>query len=141
MKITKSKLVPESITSKGKYHLVTFAETGFAALSYYGEMFKIDHESLENFSSRVNENDESGSLYPKAPISIIPRRYIRDMDDSDELKRVIVEFLKMNMQIIHAKRILLDFSPVYDTFVIQACENALKSPYAKEILEAVIIDK
>lgn len=139
MKIIKLKKEPESALT-GEYHIVTFAETGFAMLNFYCENFNIDWQTREDFSDQSNKKDESGSLHPKAPISIIPRRYIRDMSDSIELGNQIIEFLKFNKKTIQAKKILFDFRAGVHSFVIEACEYALKSPYAKGIIEAIIID-
>ncbi|RUQ35072.1 MAG: hypothetical protein EKK71_14030, partial [Candidatus Competibacteraceae bacterium] len=59
------------------FHVLTFAETGFAMLNIYGEQFGLDRDTIEKFSRQVNNKDESGSLFPKAPISAIPRHFIR----------------------------------------------------------------
>ncbi|MDV6345037.1 hypothetical protein [Nitrosomonas sp. Is37] len=140
MRIIKTRSAPESAKS-GEYHILTFAETGFAMLNLYGESFGIDRDAIENFSRQSNRADESGSLYPKAPISIVPRRYVRDLNDANQLANQIIEFLKANQKTIHAKKILFDFRAGVDKFVIEACEHALKSPYANGIDEAVIIDE
>jgi hypothetical protein len=140
MKIVKRQDAPKSV-QKGKYHILTFAETGFAMLNFYGETFGIDRDTLENFSKQANRKDESGSLHPKAPISIVPRRYIRDLQDVEKLTEQIIEFLQVNQQTIHAKKILFDFRAGVDSFVIEACEMALQSPYADGIDEVIIIDE
>jgi len=140
MKIIKRQDAPES-AQQGEFHILTFAETGFSMLNIYGESFGIAKEDLEKFSRKANIEDKSGSLYPKAPISIVPRRYIRDLMDVEKLAEQIIEFLKVNQKTIHAKKILFDFRAGVDPFVIEACEIALQSPYANGIEDAVIVDE
>jgi hypothetical protein len=108
MEIVKRQNAPESV-QEGEYHILTFAETGFAMLNFYGETFGIDRDTLENFSQQANRQDESGSLHPKAPISIVPRRYIRDLQNVEQLTEQVIEFLKVNHQTIHAKKYYLIF--------------------------------
>ncbi len=137
MKITK---VNEfSLEGKDGYHIVTFAETGFAMLNSYGEHFGLDENTIEKFSCEVNERDESRSLHPKAPISAVPRRYIRDMADAAELENQIEDLLAANSTTIHATKVLFDFRAGVAPFVIEACERALCHPHAAVIEEAVII--
>ena len=140
MRIVKRQDAPES-AKQGEYHILTFAETGFAMLNIYGESFGILREDLEKFSRKANREDESGSLHPKAPISIVPRRYIRDLMDAEKLAGQIIEFLKANQKTIHAKKILFDFRAGVDSFVIEACEIALQSQYSNGIEDAIIIDE
>ncbi|MEI7869376.1 MAG: hypothetical protein WCI11_15920 [Candidatus Methylumidiphilus sp.] len=108
MRIVKRHDAPES-ARQGEYHILTFAETGFAMLNIYGEAFCIVRDDLQKFSMKANREDESGSLHPKAPISIVPRRYIRDLMDAEKLAGQIIEFLKANQKTIHAKKYFLIF--------------------------------
>ena len=142
MNINKMNEAPNRATIiKDKYHIVTFAETGFAMLNIYAEYFGIDRDTIEAFSEQVNQKDESGSLHPKAPISVVPRRYIRDLHDETKLESQLNEFLKVNQSTIKAKKILFDFRAGVDKFVVTACESAVNSKFAKEVDEVIIINK
>lgn len=123
------------------YHVLTFAETGFAMLNKYGKEFGLDIDTIENFSRQVNRMDESGSLYPKAPISAVPRRFIRDNEDSEILSEQIKEFLKANQDRIKANKLLFDFQAGVAPFVIDACRTALDSDLVNGIYEVVIINE
>ena len=123
------------------YHVLTFAETGFAMLNVYSEEFGIDRNTIERFSQEVNQKDESGSLHPKAPISAVPRHFIRDNNNSARLAVQIKEFLKANENQIKANKLLIDLRAGVAPFVLEACKIALKIPHAICINKVVIINE
>lgn len=123
------------------YHVLTFAETGFAMLNMYAEQFDLDRDTIERFSQQVNRKDESGSLHPRAPISAVPRHFIRDDNNSKILAKQIIDFLKANKNHVKATKVLLDFRAGVAPFVVDACKIALKSPYSIGIEEVVIINE
>lgn len=139
MNITETSNYNEPLKETG-FHVLTFAETGFAMLNIYGRQFDIDEDIIEAFSNQVNERSESGSLFPKAPISAVPRWLIRDNDKADLLAEQIVDFLIANHSDIKATRLLFDFRAGVDPFVVDACRRALESPYANGVEEVVIIN-
>jgi hypothetical protein len=141
MEIIKTACAPEISKINNQYHILTFAETGFAMLNFYGNVFDVDNKTLNEFSEVTNQKDESGSLFPVAPISIVPQRYIRTLCDVKKLKAKIVEFLKVNQEVIHAKVLLFDFRSGVAPFVIQACESALDSKFAEGIEKVLIISE
>ena len=99
MKITREEPDPSAEKWK-RWHILTVAETGFSMLNIYGCLQRgLDREDLRNFAEEINENDIFGTLYPRAPISVIPRRFFRDQPGSAnsavfrDLKRLIIEFV------------------------------------------------
>ena len=141
MEIIKTACAPEISKINNQYHILTFAETGFAMLNIYGNVFDVDNKTLNEFSRLSNQKDEPGSLFPVAPISIVPQRYVRDLCDVKKLKAKIVEFLKINHEVIHAKMLLFDFRAGVAPFVIQACESALKSKYTEGVEKVLIMSE
>ena len=139
MKIIKTNEIPENLVN-GDYHILTFAEKDAGVLNTYAQIFNIPETVLEQFIKQSNQTDETGTLYPKAPISVIPSRYIMEIRKTNELQGEIMEFLNANQQIIKARRVVFDFRNQVDTFVIEACEKALKTKFAKNINLAVIIE-
>ena len=139
MKIIYTKDTPDNIAD-GRYHILTFAETGYAILNHFTDDFNIDRQICESFSDAINQRDEASSLYPKAPISAVPRRYIRDMEDSAALANQIVDFLKANYTVIHAKKLYIDFRACVAPFVLEAIAKALESNYASNLSEVIIVD-
>ena len=140
MNIIEKKEFNESLKESG-YHVLTFAETGFAMLNIYGEQFGIDIDTIEKFSEQVNSKNESGSLHPKAPISAVPRHFIRDNDSPETLAEQIKDFLKANQNTMKAKRLLFDFRAGVAPFVVDACRMALESTFSNGIDEVVIINE
>jgi hypothetical protein len=139
MQIIYSHDTPEGAL-KGDYHILTFAETGFAMLNIYGDSFGIDRETLKAFEDASNRSDEPGSLHPRAPISVVPRRFIRGTEDCAALAARISEFLKANHDSIHAKKLLVDFRAGVAPWVLDAVLDALRSPHAAGIEDVVIIN-
>lgn len=140
MKIFKTKNVPE-LATKGHYHILTYAETGDSILDSHAKNFGVEVNMIEKFVEQANETDESGTLYPKAPISAIPRKYLRESNNVQELQKQIMEFLNANQQIMRSKRLLLDFrTGVEDNnFINEACHKALKSKFAGNLEEVIIM--
>lgn len=140
MRIFKTKNVPESV-KKGQYHILTYAETGDSILNSHAQNLGIELSIIEKFAEQSNDTDESGTLHPKAPLSVIPSKYLRDMDDARELQKQIMEFLNANQQIMRAKKLVLDFRiGEEDTdFINEACQKALKSKFANNLEEVIIM--
>ena len=98
------------------WHILTVAEAGFSMLDIYGRLNRgLDIDVIRNFADRINKDDESGTLHPRAPISAVPCRFFRDQSDSidpsvlNDFKRHITEFIVANRKTILASLILVDF--------------------------------
>jgi len=131
------------------WHTLTVAESGFSALIPYVESdFGLDPVIGAELADRINQQDEPGSLYPKAPISAIPCRYFREQADSEDpavmedFKRHISEFIEVNQTHIKAPRILVNFGVCHDPVplrYIEATEEVFRnSPNTRGIKEVVI---
>jgi hypothetical protein len=137
LKKTQSEIWP----SRGGYYVLTYAEEGFSPLTIHGESMGIHKEQQIAFCDSVNQRFETGSLFPSAAISALPRALIRDSQDSNALARHITYFLKVNMQTIKATKIICDFrAPNLADFVVVAIEAAMKSPDTYIIEEVVIVE-
>lgn len=135
MKITRQQ--QDTATQKWMgWHILTVGEAGFSMLDIYGRLQRgLDIEVIRNFADRINEGDESGTLYPRAPISAVPCRFFRDQSDSidpsvlNDFKRHITEFIEANRRTILASRILVDFhvspAPVSPRY-IEATEEVFR---------------
>ena len=123
------------------FHVLTFAETGFAMLNIYADQFEISTETINQFAKQVNRKNESGSLHPVAPISAVPRRCIRNLEDSAVLAHHIIDFLQANHRHIKAKKILFDFRAGVAPFVIEACRIALASEFTQGVEEVIVINE
>lgn len=98
------------------WHFLTVADAGFSMLDIYGRgQHGLKIEVIRKFADRVNQQDESGSLHPRAPISAVPRRFFRELENSTDpsvlnaFKHHIAEFLAANKVKIRAQRVLVDF--------------------------------
>ena len=123
------------------HHVLTYAEEGFSPLTIHCEPMGISKVQQIAFCDRINQRFESGSLFPSAAISAVPRTVIRDRQDANALASHIADFLKTNMQTIKATKIIFDFrTPNVAAFVVAAIEAALKSPDAAFINEVVVVE-
>ena len=121
-------------------HILTFAEEGFAPLNFHAKQFQIDKSSLVKFADAVNARDESGSLYPIAPISAIPRRIIREDRGFVELPRFLEEFNQVNSRLFSARKVIMDFvTNQLSTGVLKAMEATLPKLPESCVEEFVIV--
>jgi len=137
LKKSQSEIWPD----RGDYHVLTYAEEGFSPLNIHGEPRGLNREQLIAFCRRVNARHETGSLFPLAAISAVPRAVIRDSQDAGALVIHITDFLKANIQTIKATRIICDFrTPSVAPFVMSAIRTVMNSPDASGIEEVVVVE-
>jgi hypothetical protein len=133
------------------WHVIVLAKAQFeyAALDFYGRvMHGVDNKILTDFAQQVNEAFETRTLYPTAPISAIPLRYMEFMEQAkliDWLKdfwRNMKEFVDLNRSAIHARKILVDLhrgcDPVPD-FFLTAVEKSFAEYFADDEIDEVVI--
>jgi len=147
MKITREQQDTEANRWAG-WHILTVAEAGFSMLDIYGRhQHGLDIEIIRQFADRINEQDEAGSLHPRAPISAVPKRFFREPENScdpavvNDLKRQILGFLIANQNTIHAQCILIDFhvSPAsVPRRYVDAAEEVVRMHSQDSIQEVVI---
>ena len=122
----------EPFEKQDNWHILTVAESGFSMLSGYASEYCIEELALRNFEECVNSTNKSGSLYPKAPISAVPRKYFRELSGStdpsvlEEFSNHISEFLSANSRTIKTENLVIDFrvspSPVPEQFITTTVE-------------------
>lgn len=122
------------------FHVLTYAEEGFAPLNIHANAHAISNDVLRPFADEVNRHDKAGSLHPAAPISAIPRVLIRGKENRAALLAAVKDFLRANQQSIRAKRVLCDFrTPQVAPWVVSAVEEAMRSHEAEGVDEVAII--
>jgi len=147
MKISKSRGNSVDQNWEG-WHILTVAETGFSMLTAFAEAAGCKGEDVYAFAERVNQTNEAGTLNPRAPISAISCKYLRDLADRadapaiEEFKDHISEFIKANESTIRAPRILVDLhvssNPVPPHFV-RATEEVFSNLKSGGIVAEVVI--
>lgn len=125
-----------------EFHVLTYAEEGFAPLNIHARDSGFQKEKLIEFAAHVNERNETGSLFPALAISAVPRALVRELQDASALRLHIEDFFRANEQHIHSKKVLLDFrTPSVPKFVIEAIEHAAACAEAAFVEELVILDQ
>ena len=134
------------VTASIGEHVLTVAEAGFSMLDVYARGgYGVTVEEVRRFANRVNELDTAGSLFPLAPVSALPRKYLRGDADPGDVHRHVLDFLKANAEMIHAPLILIDLRVCADPVpqaAIDACKaallnagmNLIKSLFRKSVL-------
>lgn len=126
---------------RGAYHVLTYAEEGFSPLDIHGRPMGVDKERQIAFCDTVNNRFETGSLFPQAAISAVPRSLVRDSQDASALAGHIADFLRVNMQTIKASKIIFDFrTPNVADFVVEAIDLAMQRQEASIIDVLVILE-
>lgn len=124
-------------------HLLTVADTGFSMLDRYARNDHcISFEEIRRFVDEVNAKDELGSLFPRAPISAVPRKYLRGQAEPGGVFRHIANFLEINASSIRAKRVIIDLRVDLERvppLVISACKQALEEADAHLLKEVLIV--
>ena len=147
MKISKSRENSVDQNWEG-WHILTVAETGFSMLTAFAEAAGCKGEDVYAFAERVNQTNEAGTLYPRAPISAVPCKYLRELADRvaapviEEFKGHIAGFIKANESTIRASRILVELhmssDPVPPHFV-RATEEVFLNLKSGGIVGEVVI--
>ena len=118
------------VTASIGEHVLTVAEAGFSMLDQYARGgYGVPVEEIRRFADGVNAADLVGSLSPHAPVSALPRKYLRGEAEPDGVYRHVVDFLKANAASIHAYRVLIDLRVSQDRVpeaAIDACKRALE---------------
>jgi|GEM_PF-711087 len=125
------------------------AEQGYAAMDFYGRvMHGVDNPTLREFANQVNEKFATLTIYPKAPISSIPLRYMEFMEESSLTKwlndfwRNMKEFVELNRTQIHARKILVDLhrgcDPVPD-FFLTAVEKSFTEYFQEDEVDEIVL--
>lgn len=132
----------EFLSDNGQYHVLTYAEEGFAPLNQHSRSAGITKDQLVKFAAGVNSRCEIGTLHPLAAISAIPQSFVREPDpaNTQALADQITKFLRQNEETIKATKIAFDFrTPGVENFVFTAIEKSLNNNAASTLLIAVII--
>jgi hypothetical protein len=147
MKITKSRENCADRNWEG-WHILTVAETGFSVLTTFAEATGCNTEDIYAFAERVNQANEAGTLYPRAPISAIPCKYLRELADRadatviKEFKGHIAGFIKANESTIRAPRVLVDLHVSSDDvppLFVRATEEVFSNLKSGGIVAEVVI--
>lgn len=121
------------------YHILTYAEEGFAPLNIHTKRYDLPEIFLKDYANRCNETDQVIAMLPKCNLSMLPRRLIRQSKDSFELYAKLLDFFDLNTLEINAKKFIFDFrTHELPKYVIEAI-YMLESNDALENIEEIII--
>lgn len=131
------------------WHILTVAEAGFSMLDIYGRhKHHVAIETIKKFADQINNREESGSLYPIAPISAVPRSFFRSVAEEDipehldKFKQHIGEFIEANRKTIRARKILIDFhvspKPVSE-FYLATTEDVFREKVNDDEIDEIVL--
>lgn len=123
------------------YHILTYAEEGFAPLNIHTKRYDLPETILKEYANRCNETDQVTTMLPKCNLSMLPRRLLRESKDSFELYAKLLDFFDLNSSEIKAKNFIFDFrTHELPRYVIEAI-YMLESNDALENIEEILIIK
>lgn len=136
------KLSNQNFSKLGEeFHCLTYAEEGFAPLNQFTENFDIDSQTIKAFADTVNDRNEAGSLYPKASVSCVPRKCVREIFGFRDLEKHIHAFLDANKKSIGAKNLVIDFGvPRLHRNVWQVLDDMDQGAFFEDFDQVVVID-
>jgi len=107
-----------------KIHMVFVAVNGLTLFNAFAVENSLEQtekgissEQATKLCNVVNEKNETGTLYPKLNITILPlSRYENrdDWDNEDSMKKNILDAFKANSQYIKSKELIFAFENVFD---------------------------
>ena len=97
---------------EGRCHLVAFAEIGMSNYSACCKScYGIEEPEQKIYADKVNSADETGTLYPKANITILPRRFFRDrVPDGKALRTALRDAFVAERDHVKSGLVILDFT-------------------------------
>lgn len=116
-KIKLHKGLPEDLYERylaKSIHLVCIAQTGLTCCSLYAEHIGgVSHTELEQMVARVNKLNETGTFWPRLPLTIIPEidsfsPYHREDSHDDLIRTYFVDVVTANQNHIKSTDIALD---------------------------------
>jgi hypothetical protein len=102
-------------------HLITYAEEGFSPLSERLRSLGYTKEETVEIANHVNESDSPYCLLPDFPVTIIPRKLIRQEFNQDEFEDVIARIISKCDERYGSRHLLFDFRAP------NVCENISRS--------------
>ncbi len=122
------------------YHILTYAEEGFAPLNIHTKRYDLPEIVLKDYANRCNESDQVITMLAKCNLSMVPRRLIRQSKDSFELYAKLLDFFDLNASEINAKKFVFDFrTHELPKYIIEAICMLESNDALKNIEEIVIV--
>jgi hypothetical protein len=98
----------------GKIHIVCMGQNGLTHLNVYAELYyKIPKAVVNECVDLVNSKKETGTLFPHAYISILPKSEGQQILNYDELESCIYDVFKANQEYLKSEIIYFTLESSY----------------------------
>jgi hypothetical protein len=153
MKLSRRDLDFSNVEQWRDWHVITLSKSqyGKSALDFYARVLHgVDTQTIEAFGKEIGESDETRTLYPKAPVSAIPERYLWFVEQTNltihlpDFWRNMKEFVEMNRSTIHARKILVDLhrdGSLVPDFFLTAVERSFAEHFKEDEIDEIVIMK
>jgi hypothetical protein len=141
-----SKIIED--VKSGKIHIVCMGHNGLTHLNIYAELcYKIPNEAVDQCVERVNSNKETGTLFPQANITILPKSENKtDWNqnpqtlNSKELETCIADVFKANQEYLKSEIIYftLENSYVDKDIALNIIKNKIDHEKSNELFVKTI---
>jgi hypothetical protein len=102
------------LLKQGEVHVVAFAEEGFSHFKALAEFsLGFTNQQAVAFCKRVNDADETGTLFPRGKLTAMPKRFFRDERwDDDGFRRCLRDAFVANRDHCKSNQLVFQFSCV-----------------------------
>ncbi|MFO7801352.1 MAG: hypothetical protein R6V55_03535 [Desulfovermiculus sp.] len=139
-----------SLVKNGDIHYVSLAEPGLNVVSAVILGCGFDHRERNDFMRRVNHAKETGTLYPKANITLlpVPRASYGGMDDNiyhdgeysqAEIVAQLLDAFKAQTEYIKSRAMYFDFRnmSVWEAYYLTAIYLAVREIGTKHVADKI----
>lgn len=127
----------------GKIHIVCMAQNGYTHLNVYAELeYKLPKKLVNQCVENVNSKKETGTLYPEANITILPKSEIKtdwnkkpNTLNAKELENCIGDVFKANQEYLKSEVIYftLENSYVNKSLALSIIKDKIKKLQSNEL--------
>ena len=97
--------------ARGDLHLVTFAEDGTSIFTRSLGFLHIDPNEVSTICEQINRSEETGTLWPLANVTAIPKKFCREpLDDRPGLRASLRDAFVANRDYCKSAKLLFDFT-------------------------------
>jgi len=111
-------------------HILTYAKVCSSPLSKYSQHYSVDKENVVKHAMEANTKDKVITLFPNAPISIVPIRLVTPPTFPGDIATFFASFLLLNANTIMASNILVSLNyPMLSADVEVGCLEGMLTTF------------
>jgi hypothetical protein len=127
----------------GSVHVIAFAEEGFSFFKAYCE-FALGFSVQQGvaFCRKVNDADETGTLWPRGNLTAMPKRFFREEKwDETGFRRCLRDAFIANRDYCKSSRMVFQFSCVqlHTNRYVDEISDMASAEFSEELIEHITV--